>query len=115
MNGPLTDDADGIRRALVALGDSPDVVAERLYAAGCRGRRAIGEACPVSSLVAKYLYDTYGGDITEVVGHVGVGIDRVEVQFTDAPLAVVDLPPAVAEFVARFDQSDRYADLVVAP
>lgn len=107
---PFTADEAGVSRALVALGESADEVADTLLRLGCRGERGECRTCPV----AEYLHNVaFGGDFTQVVADVRVTDSDARIWFGAAILPLrVWMPVAVREFVARFDQSDRYVELV---
>lgn len=113
MNQPYEADEVGIRRALEALGGSADEVADTLLKLGIRGARATFRTCPV----AEYLHHlAYGGEFTHVVADVRVLDTYVDVWFGAASQPErAGLPEPVREFVHRFDQSDRYVELVVTP
>ena len=90
-----------VKAALVALGDTPDAVAEALRAAGVRGVRSSCSLCPVASHLSRVF--------------VGQGLDfachrhKVDVQRAGGhDVGSVVLPGPVRRFVSEFDHGIRY-------
>jgi hypothetical protein len=109
---PLT--ADGVAAALAALGDTPDHIADTLYAGGYRGHRGDECCCPLS----RYLLDVT--DAIEVhVWSDGPDPDYVEAFRNESPdgtpfyLIKVPLSEPLSRFLYRFDCEGAYPDLDV--
>lgn len=95
-----------ITASLVALGNTPDEVAESLKAKGITGRRLAACACPLANYINSLGYT-----------HAGVADDFTCDQLvnnephSDYKKVYVGLPPACANFVRMFDCDDKYEDL----
>lgn len=89
-----------LSQALAALPEDPVAIAARLGAQGCRGIRENNECCPI----ANYLTG---------LGFVGAWVDPEQIAVDDEDYPV-DTPPAVGEFVNRFDKGD-WPELVSDP
>jgi hypothetical protein len=81
---------------LAALGDTVDEVAASLIAANITGLRCTAGQCPVSVYLSRKGYGR---------PQVGAYLAAVE-GITEADRVSVTLPPAVIEFVRRFDAGD---------
>lgn len=95
--GPIT--PRDVFDALDELGGTADIVAARLLAEGCRGRRMKGESCPVANYL-KMMFD------------LGAAVCAQSACLWSGPEC--DLPPAVASFVSRFDAGE-FPDLETHP
>lgn len=103
-------------KALEALGDTADQVAQTLADAGCRGGRGCSENCPV----ANYLTSVLGAHDVSVMNT----IDPDDNEWCEAVVTMQTpltadvfyevatlVTPAVQEFITRFDTSvDRYPE-----
>lgn len=100
---------DGLRQALVALGDSPEAVGRTLQAMGLRGRRHLCRVCPV----AKYLLLVIEGADDIGVHDYKAFAFRTVVEYTDvaSEVASTELPVVVQAFVEDFDDG-RFPDLI---
>lgn len=90
---------------LASLGNSADAVADTLYAAGVRGKPDDATCCPV----ANWLSQEAG--LEPYVEREGVCLYLdIDQDFEVQPQLRADTPPAVAEFIQRFDH-DGYPEL----
>jgi hypothetical protein len=87
--------SDELFDLLDSLGGSSSVVASRLLAEGCRGRRHDACHCPLVAFVRRHV-----GPGTWVAA--GPNVMNVT-WFSTGEHASTAYPPAVAEFIKRFD------------
>jgi hypothetical protein len=84
--------ADSLAALLDGLGQTADEVAEFLQGQGCMGIRGHPHLCPVAHYLARM-----HGEHCAVASHIVVN---------ETHRAVVDTPPAVRDFIVRFDAGD---------
>jgi hypothetical protein len=77
-----------IYEALKKLGGNPDTVARRLKEAGIRGKRHDNECCPI----ARFINERFKPHFVDV-----------HTEFIDCDVGQIETPPAVAQFIERFD------------
>lgn len=92
-------------QALAELPDTADGIADRMRALGIKGFCGDAYNCPV----ANWLLRPGSGFAGASVGDVRIEVCDADSGFEDEPT-----PPAVAEFVRRFD-AGVYLDLVEVP
>jgi hypothetical protein len=101
---------DQLTRVLIGLGDTPELVAAALRASGCRGFRHGYFPSPV----IRYAYRRFDeGGLTLVYSPPEMRPAKLYLDRLDGNREELPLPPAVAEFLARFDEG-VYPDLDLA-
>lgn len=89
-----------LAEALAELPDTADGIADRMRALGIKGKRQDDYCCPIANFLM-------GKGFEEAC----VGESWIEVCDDDSGSEEADTPPAVSEFVSRFD-AGVYLDLV---
>lgn len=82
-----------VKRLMAELGDTPEAVAANLAAAGITGYRRSACDCPIAAYLEARV------PAADAVGGTTVCVDPGG----DLPYEEVPVPPAVAEFIRRFD------------
>lgn len=88
--------------ATLAAGGTSDSVAEVLRSQGITGRRRMSSSCPVS----RYLQRELGLGVW-----LAVGSSTIYVKHSDTPGADMTLPPAIRDFIKRFDHAGEFEHL----
>jgi hypothetical protein len=101
--------AADLAAALAALGETPNTVADTLTRLGHRGRPQCDTDCPI----ANYLTHLFGAHGACSVLYAKLGPQELvaEIAIRGFDPVTVALPPAVAEFVRRFDRQGDYTGL----
>lgn len=97
--------ADQIRAVLTDLGNTADAVAHTLHTLGFAGDLASSDSCPVARYLSAYTPVTF----VQVTDH------EVTVDLDDGSTVTVFNPPAVTEFILRFDLRGMYPHLIASP
>jgi hypothetical protein len=102
---------EGVTAALTALGNDPDLIAETLRAAGCKGIRDDESYCPVAIYVRRVLLGA--DEVYAWQGGVWVGWSWMDENGLDQEPAHFDWrpSPAFAAFIEMFD-AGIYPELI---